>query len=69
MQSARTTAVNQHDDGTAGGLAALFTSPLVWGTLVTVGFYYVIPYLPIQREFVAHLNNPAHPSGYDMKYI
>lgn len=31
----------------------LLTSSIVWGTLVTVGFYYAIPYLPIEREFVA----------------
>ena len=36
-------------DASSSGPAAFFTSPLLWGTLLTVGFYELIPHLPAYR--------------------
>ena len=40
---------------TSGGrwIAGIVGSPILWGTAITVGFYYLIPNLPLEREFVA----------------
>jgi biopolymer transport protein ExbB/TolQ len=34
-------------------VVALASSPLLWGLVASVAFYLVIPYLPIEKEFVA----------------
>jgi biopolymer transport protein ExbB/TolQ len=36
--------------GNASWAAAIFLSPILWGGLLTVGFYQLIPFLPVQRE-------------------
>lgn len=39
-----------HSADSSGWLGSIFFSPLLWGGLLTVGFYQLIPYLPVQRE-------------------
>lgn len=36
----------------AGWFLSLLSSPIIWGTAVTVTFYALIPVLPLQREFM-----------------
>jgi len=36
--------------GDTSWTAAIFQSPLLWGGLLTAGFYQLIPFLPVQRE-------------------
>lgn len=45
--------VAQAETGGGGWILGIVGSPILWGTAITVGFYYLIPYLPIEREFVA----------------
>lgn len=42
--------VREYDRGTSG--ASFFSSPLLWGMLLTVGFYLSIPSIPTHREFL-----------------
>lgn len=44
-------------------LAAVGMSPLLWGGALTVGFYQLIPYLPVQRE-LAERYFCGHPLEY-----
>ncbi len=44
-------------------LSSVFLSPLLWGGLMTVGFYQLIPYLPAQRE-LAERYFCGHPLEY-----
>lgn len=44
-------------------LAAVGMSPLLWGGALTVGFYQLIPYLPVQRE-LAQRYFCGHPLEY-----
>jgi len=43
--------------------ALVLESPLLWGTVLTVGFYALIPYLPVQRELAVRYFC-AHPLEY-----
>src|SRR5690606_19502335 len=43
--------------------SALFSSPVLWGGLFTVGFYALIPYWPVQRE-LAQRYFCSHPLEY-----
>ena len=47
-----TTATNppQTESGQQTWAAGVFLSPMLWGVLLTVGFYSLIPHLPVQRE-------------------
>lgn len=36
----------------SGWFVSLVSSPIIWGTAVTVAFYALIPVLPLQREFM-----------------
>lgn len=40
-------------NGSGRWLAGIVESPILWGSAVTFAFYYLIPYLPVEREFVA----------------
>lgn len=44
-------------------LALLLSSPVLWGGLLTVAFYQLIPYLPVQRE-LAERYFCSHPLEY-----
>jgi biopolymer transport protein ExbB/TolQ len=60
-------AEQRHDlyerDASSSGPAAFFTSPLLWGTLLTVGFYELIPHLPAYRA-LAERYFCGHPLEY-----
>ncbi len=45
------------------GFAGFMTSPLLWGGLMTFGFYNLIPYLPIYRELAVRYHC-GHPIEY-----
>jgi len=51
MEEQRTGERSGHPERTSWG-RRLFFSPLLWGGLLTAGFYRLIPYLPTQRELV-----------------
>lgn len=42
----------ERNTATQGTGASLLSSPLLWGAALTVGFYAVLPYLPVQQEFL-----------------
>ena len=48
---AQTEAAEQHT-ATQGTGGSLLSSPVLWGTAITVGFYAVLPYLPVQQELL-----------------
>ena len=54
MSGARSIRTVQQSAGTSTNpFWLVLTSPILWGTLVAVGFYLAIPYLPVEREFFA----------------
>ncbi len=55
----------EHDgtSGEPGWAATVFASPVLWGGLLTVGFYQLIPVLPVQRE-LAERYFCSHPLEY-----
>lgn len=48
--------IREFESGNPGGGgsvgAALVTSPFMWGTLLTIGFYSAVPLVPSQKEFL-----------------
>ncbi|MFG0331768.1 MAG: hypothetical protein ACF8TS_00275, partial [Maioricimonas sp. JB049] len=42
---------------------SVFTSPYIWGGLLTVGFYQILPFLPVGRD-VAQRYFCGHPLEY-----
>jgi biopolymer transport protein ExbB/TolQ len=50
-------------DAPTNSSGGVFSSPLLWGGLFTVGFYSAIPYLPFQRE-LAERYFCSHPLEY-----
>lgn len=54
---------NRPADPRSGLANAVFGSPFLWGGLLTVGFYALIPYLPIQKEMAVRYFC-SHPLEY-----
>lgn len=64
MPSTARNASPDHPTGHEGGrLGGALASPLLWGTALTVGFYALVPHLPIQRE-LAERYFCGHPVEY-----
>ncbi|MBW3538873.1 MAG: MotA/TolQ/ExbB proton channel family protein [Planctomycetes bacterium] len=54
---------NSTHDAAGSRWSSLALSPVLWATAATVGFYAVIPYLPVQRELAARYFT-SHPLEY-----
>lgn len=54
---------NHGSSAEPGWAATVFASPVLWGGLLTVGFYQVIPVLPVQRD-LAERYFCSHPLEY-----